>query len=364
MSDEEEFVCLTAGNSTEIYYADLSVEKLKSIWEIRSNGKRLWIKSNGASVKFPFAVSPFKQGTKDGTFVINMDENLSDAVQYVDSFVYKEFLRMYQDKVMSNVLMTKGTLKAMFRESIYMDTLRLNVSPDSCAIFTKERGLLEDPVLHDVIKPDLALSIVVEPAFVWMRNGKIGIHWAARQVKIDGTFANRAIKAKAKENEAMKNWKLSVDDEDDEVDGTEVKEKEKEVAAEKKHKIGKSFLSRDDEDEEEQEQQPQRLQRSKKKVLSKSFLSPDSDSESESAGANEVNAKPKLFTPKSFLSPSRDKTDKFAGKNTSSVGKQKPVTSFLSRDSGKEDGDIQEAPAPSRAKKATSSFLSRDSDSE
>jgi Fe-S cluster assembly iron-binding protein IscA len=196
MAEEEEkkdttpFVCINASGSSD-EFTEMSLDKSSKKWLIRKEGKRLWIKcSNQASIKYPFQANKFKENATDGTVVFNVDGVLQSTIELVDEFVFNEFNKSYKGKVVNNVMMTEKTVRDMFRPSMYNGTLRVSVAPESCVIFSKDRGLVKDVNLADTLKEDLSVSLVIEPAFAWVMNGKIGIHWDATQIKINGSLSS------------------------------------------------------------------------------------------------------------------------------------------------------------------------------
>jgi hypothetical protein len=357
MEDEDlDFVCVA--KATQV---PLCVQKSKSIWEIRSNGKRLWIKSNGSSVKYPYTLNPFKPDTNEGSLVINMDQNLSDAVEYIDCFVYKEFLRLYEGKILSNVHMTRSTLRSMFRESTSLGTLKLNVSPDNCAVFTKNESIWKDPDLTKILKAEMAVSIVAEPVFVWMRNGRIGIHWAARQLKIDGRFINKVVKSRSS------NWKQLLESNPVPAPVSVVRKVEK-------PKKMSSFLFLDHSDEEKVPSVTGKKEKKKEetKVPRFSFLSRDK-SDDDDEEVEEVKVENVVQREEPVLFNDRDKS--FSSSKDVPVTKEEKKGSFLLHDDS-EDEDIfssrdsvklklkREKEQKEKEKKKTSSFSSRDGEKE
>lgn len=190
---------------------DMEMVKGTKRFNILKNGKKLWIKSHNLTIKYPFAVNTFKK-TEDGTVVFNIPRSLTDAVNVVDKFVLDEFLKLYSGQILNNVVMTENTIKMMCRSSLYGGTLRVCVSNDSCTVFDEKQNLIETPKFSDILHNDLRIAVIVEPAFAWMMNGKIGIHWDARQIRILSLLSVPSIYSV---QESSQTWSLGMDDEED-----------------------------------------------------------------------------------------------------------------------------------------------------
>lgn len=179
----DEFICVSCDNGEEMTER-LTLEKNKKLFEIRREGKRLWIKIDGVTVKYPFNVNQYRPEEGSGTFVIYTTDGLRNVITLIDEFVKKEFDRMYLNKICENIMLTENALKEMFRDSLYEDTLRLNVNQKNCGFFRSDGTRIPTPNVSDILREDITLGIVIEPAFVWMYNKKIGVHWDARQIKL------------------------------------------------------------------------------------------------------------------------------------------------------------------------------------
>lgn len=187
---------------------DVILEKNKKLYDIRVDGKRLWIKSTAASIKYPYSTNKFNKTS----VVFNLDDTMIQAVKAVDAHVYDHYKNEFVGKIMNNMKMTDKTLQTMFRDSLYNGTLSTYVSADNCAVFSKEKGLISDPNLGELLKSDVNVSIVVEPAFSWYMDKKIGIHWDLRQVKINGMMSSanrRFVQPKTTP------WAIKKDDDDE-----------------------------------------------------------------------------------------------------------------------------------------------------
>lgn len=181
---QDNFICVNATDVSNVT-TDACLEKNKKIYDIRKSGKRLWIKFDDVTVRYPYSVNQYgKADSKDGTFVVTADNGLRNVVDMIDDFVKTEFQKLYRGKVINNIMMTQGTIDSMFRSSLYNDTLRLYVNPSNCAIFKSDASIIKTPNLADILTEGLKIGIVIEPNFAWVFNNKIGIHWDARQVKL------------------------------------------------------------------------------------------------------------------------------------------------------------------------------------
>lgn len=215
----EEFICVQVNEvNNPDFSKDMVIDKNKKIFDIRKSGKRLWIRCDSVSVKYPFAPNQYKTDAREGTFVIYADSAITSMIKLVDDVVKNEFMRLYKGEILNNIMMTPGTIDKMYRSSLYKDTMKICISPTNCAIFDKNHTLIVEPDIKSYIRSDMHLGIVLEPAFAWMFNQKIGIHWDARQVKVkardftnfyDGKFQGSPYKG------SFKNILADSDDDDD-----------------------------------------------------------------------------------------------------------------------------------------------------
>jgi len=189
MNPAEEFVCIAL---TNLDVSNMTLEKNKKIFDIRKDGKRLWIKCDRVSIKYPYTPNQYRctEAGKEGTFVVNVDEDLSAMVRMIDATVLSKFEDLYKGTVLNNVAMTENAIRTMFRPSLYSDTLRISVSANNCGVFRSDGTLIPSPDLSTIIKDDASMGIVIEPAFAWMFNQKIGIHWDVRQIKLSKLVLN------------------------------------------------------------------------------------------------------------------------------------------------------------------------------
>lgn len=183
----DEFECLSSSlikSDPDAITAGMTVQKNGKLFDIRKNGKRIWIRCDDAIVKYGYASDQYKADSKDGTFVLHTNDVIASVVDVVDKVVLKEFEFMFTGEILNNIVMTKNAIRTMFRPSLYAETLRLTVSPANCAAFRSDGSHMVNPNFPDILKPDTSLSVIIEPAFAWMYNRKIGIHWDARQIKM------------------------------------------------------------------------------------------------------------------------------------------------------------------------------------
>lgn len=174
---------LFSSDSVEFNEKIIDFEKDGKLFNIRHVDKKLlWVSTNILKVKYGFSTNPYKPESKDGTFVLKLDENLKNIVKTVDKFVLNSLETMYKGKILGSLMITENTLSGMFRPSIYEDTIKLSVAYDTCAVFCNEKQICNDFVFQD-IQSDMYISTVIEPAFAWMFNQKIGIRWDCRQIK-------------------------------------------------------------------------------------------------------------------------------------------------------------------------------------
>ena len=195
----EDFV-LVKGEDKPFIANDLNLVTNKKLYDIRKrckvlqeNGeevtrcRRLWLSYANVQLKYGYSESPYKPGT--GSVVMMLDDNLSQIVQAIDDFVREEFLALYTGTVINNVAITANAVKQMFKSSMYDDgALRINVSPQTCAVFRSDGALVEDSDLHKrfigSLKTDVSTGVIFEPSFASVYQNKIRIHWDARQFKL------------------------------------------------------------------------------------------------------------------------------------------------------------------------------------
>jgi hypothetical protein len=183
----DDFECLSSSlikSDPDAMIAGMTVQKNGKLFDIRRNAKRIWIQCDDAIVKYGYAPDQYKVDSKDGTFVLHTNDVIASVVETVDKVVLSEFESMFTGKILNNIVMTKNAIRTMFRPSLYAETLRLTVSPLNCAAFRSDGSNMVNPNFPDILKPDTSLSVIIEPAFAWMYNRKIGIHWDARQIKL------------------------------------------------------------------------------------------------------------------------------------------------------------------------------------
>ena len=174
-----DFICVDNNDST---LADsLNMEKNKKLYEIRKGGKRLWIKCENITVRYSYSN---QYGKQDGTFGITGDESFVNAVSMIDHFVLEEFHKLYGGKIIDNTVMTDNTINTMFRSSLFNDILKVSVNETNCAFFKSDATLMKNPDLRDILREKVTMATVIEPAFAWVFQGKIGIRWNCRQVRL------------------------------------------------------------------------------------------------------------------------------------------------------------------------------------
>lgn len=199
--NEPDFMC-AAVESVDV--SDLEIQKNKKLFDIRKSGKRLWIKCDNVTIKYGHSANQYKAvEAKEGTFVLNVDADLRNVVNAIDQCVVNEFAKMYKGTILNNIMMTPRTLSGMFRPSLYNGTLRLYVSPMNCGVFRSDRSKVVEPDMDNILREDLSLGVVIEPAFAWMMNQKIGIHWDCRQVKLHSYLDKKAKKTSMLTNTAQ-----------------------------------------------------------------------------------------------------------------------------------------------------------------
>lgn len=195
---------------------NINLKKNKRVYNIlitpennvdKFESQKILIKCNNITLKNGFNINQFKQSENgnEGTIVLD----LSDKIEYIDSFDTKirtEFENVYGGTVINNMKLTYNSIKQMFRSSTYMNTLRVNISKDSCVFFDENRELILDPNYLELLKSNIKLGAVIEPAFLWIMNQKIGIHWDVKQIKL----------INEKENNVNENisWSLLMDDDE------------------------------------------------------------------------------------------------------------------------------------------------------
>ncbi len=165
--------------------SSLIIVKKKSIYEIRTtDDKELWLKVNQCSLKYGYAEDKFKADKAGNVMLADMN-NLTDSVDAIDQFVIDKMTTQYQGRILNNIMITKDTVKKMFRASMYNGTLRVSVDPAKCPLFDNKGVSIESNDLT-ILKKGLGVQVFIQPSFAWLFNGKIGIKWHARQIKLGG----------------------------------------------------------------------------------------------------------------------------------------------------------------------------------
>ncbi len=165
------------------------LNKKKSIYEIRdTNDKQLWFKVNQSALKYGYGEDKFKADGA-GNIVIEDLSELSESVEAIDQFVVDTMTIQYEGKILNNIMITKDTVQTMFRPSMYNGTLRVKVELEKnlCRFYDTQGKVLSGITangLSRLLTKGLTVQIFIQPSFVWMFNGKIGVTWKARQIKL------------------------------------------------------------------------------------------------------------------------------------------------------------------------------------
>ncbi|KAJ3170019.1 hypothetical protein HDU87_000485 [Geranomyces variabilis] len=173
--------------------SQLTLTKAKSIFNIGSGNKQLWLKVNPCVLKYGYRPHQYKN-TSPGNIVISDMGDLSEAVEAVEQFVIDTLTRVYKGTTLNNVAVTDKTIQrapeGMFKSSMYNGTLQVSVDnkgKDKCPIFDQNATAVSSVDLKQVLTAGLAVTIFVQPIFAWMMGEKIGIRWDAKQIKILGS---------------------------------------------------------------------------------------------------------------------------------------------------------------------------------
>lgn len=250
----DDFICVEVNEvENPDFCKDMGIEQNKKIFDIRKSGKRLWIKCDSVTVKYPFASNQYKTDAKEGTFVLNADSAITSMIELVDKVVKDEFIRLFNGKVLNNIMMTAGAINDMYRSSSYKDTMKVYVSPANCAVFGIDGSRIPDPDIKSVLNDDVHMGVVLEPAFAWMFQQKIGVHWDARQIKLKQKtvmpFGRSFTKSFTSKQGTFKNIFADSDDED-----SSAKQNGKKTFAPVEIKYDKPFTLLMDSDDEQEEQ--------------------------------------------------------------------------------------------------------------
>lgn len=165
--------------------SDIKIEKSKKVYTIfhELNGKEVLFKFNNVTISQWFTQNTFKNIETEGTITISSDNtNLIDIINHFDNFMSDIFKEQYSGSSISNIMMTDRSIDQIFRSSLFNETLRVNVSTNTCSIFDKNKNLLNDFPLT-VLKGQ-NVSVIVRPSFIWIVNQKIGIRWDLIQLMI------------------------------------------------------------------------------------------------------------------------------------------------------------------------------------
>ena len=167
-------------------FGGLAINKEKSKFVVTCTSKNLWIPTPLIEVKYKFQKNTFKPDSTMGSLVVT-GPGLSTIVESVDTAILNQLKTMYSGKVLGNIVMSDDALKKMFKPSLSSGNLRVNLDPKSCTFFKSDASLIPTPTfdsLETFFDTGDTVRMVIEPAFAWIMNKQIGVHWDARQIKM------------------------------------------------------------------------------------------------------------------------------------------------------------------------------------
>ena len=224
MEPEADFVCIessSVSNDTRVL-DNTHLIKSKKLFNIRSNGKRLWIKHRNTCIKYGFTKNQYKSDAKDGTIVIILNNEGQHVISSIDDIVQQRFISMYTNTILNNMMLTENVIKSMFKQSLYNNTLKVTLSPDTCKLFDEKKIRIDNINFTDDygLTAGEEISIIFEPSFAWMMNKKIGIRWDVRQIQLHKKQTENEIQQTIEIEEPSKGWKLSNDNDDENREDT------------------------------------------------------------------------------------------------------------------------------------------------
>ena len=170
--------------------SSLILEKNKSLWYIKSSDEKpVWICSNQVNVRSGYQLNQYKENPKDGSFIVDLDDQLKDRVVSVANNLKSEFFRQVLNTKLDNKLMTIKTLDQMWNESD-VNELKVKLIPSKVAFFDNNNDLINSLVkkdnLPEIFKENIKVKLVIEPSFIWcfQKTKQIGICWIAKQIKL------------------------------------------------------------------------------------------------------------------------------------------------------------------------------------
>jgi hypothetical protein len=217
----------------------------KTLFDIRKQEQRLWIQTTPQIIIYPFSKNIYKPDSDEGSLTLECIENLKVFVREVDEFVITEFTRKYLGIALGSVLVTKDTIKEMFRPSIIGDLFRINVSAGSCVIFSDNMK----EITIDELQNFSLIDLIIEPSYVWIMNSKIGITWNARQIcDVKNDVKNDEINSVSETEKEDKKFSLDLDsNESDDNDDVVIKKVVKSI--DKKFSLDLDSNESDDNDD-------------------------------------------------------------------------------------------------------------------
>lgn len=217
----DDFICVDIKEPENVVVDVKENKKNSKLWDIRKDGKRLWLKCENLVVDNGFQINTFKPDSDEGYLKFIPNDFLEQVVESIDETVISEFI----GKVADNMKMTEKSVRRMFKPSINYGTLKVTASCRNCGFIDKDKQEIITSLkeLPRLIQSETLTNAVLEPAFVWCMNKQIGIHWDVRQLQILGKSAFEDFEEKINdENELVeKTWKMSLNDDlssEDEVD--------------------------------------------------------------------------------------------------------------------------------------------------
>src|ERR1019366_4025791 len=105
---------------------------------------------------------------------------VNEFLEKFDQFIIEDFNSKFLGKSLGSIFVTPETIQRMFKPSFSdeYNSFRINIDK-TCTIFDSA----DSEGHNDITKPfSSKVNVIVEPAFLWAFDGKVGIRWNCKQV--------------------------------------------------------------------------------------------------------------------------------------------------------------------------------------
>lgn len=189
----------------------------KSTFDVRSSQvflnvpPLLWIETEPVNVTYGYRLNQYKPDSGEGSITVSLTENDYTRIQTIEDSIVCQLQERFLGKTIGSLYVSNETIQKMFKRSD--GNLKVVLTDDMTMVFNS--NLSEIPFTF--IKTECVVSIIIEPAFLWIMNNVIGIRWNAIQVLVyerePSEGASSCVSSSSKKS--IIGWSLIYDDTDD-----------------------------------------------------------------------------------------------------------------------------------------------------